>query len=197
MKGYTSIAAIQNYLLTDITANFQPQVVKWIEQIEKYIDNQTGRNFLADSTDSVKCYDGDGTSELHIDDCISISKIEICNTEGEVIEDDLVAGEDYFLEPANDLPKTHIRLYGHIFTKGIQNIKITAKWGYSAAVPDDIVFAATVLVSNIINYSNTSDGEVQSITMGKVTMSFRDPAKRDDYNKVDDILDSYVKMDEF
>ena len=49
MKGYTSIANIQNYLLTNIDLAFQPKVEKWIESIEAYIDNQTGRNFIADT----------------------------------------------------------------------------------------------------------------------------------------------------
>jgi len=195
MKGYTSIANIQNYLLTNIDLAFQPKVEKWIESIEAYIDNQTCRNFIADTVATEKSYDGNGLHELLIDDCISITSLEIKTTDGDVILDDLVEGTDYFLEPSNELPKQSIRLYGYIFNRGIQNVKVTAKWGYSADVPADIEHSATVLVSNIIDFSNQSDGEIQTLNVGSYSVSFADPDKRDDFEKVPEILDMYKKYD--
>jgi hypothetical protein len=194
-KGYTTIGQIQNYLLTDIDLAFQTQVNDWIAQVEKYIDQKTGRNFVADATDSIRSYDGNGISELLIDDCVSITKIEIRSTDGEVLEDDLVAGTDYFLEPSNETPKNQIRLYGYIFSKGIQNIKITGKWGFSSTVPADIMTAATVLVANIINFSNQSDGEIQSMAVGRYTVSFKDKKQIEDFEQVEEILDSYKKYE--
>jgi hypothetical protein len=195
MKGYTTIAQIQNYLLTDVDLAFQPQVESWIDQIENYIDQQTDRNFVADTVASIKSYDGNGLDEIAIDDCVSVTKVEVYDTEGNVVLDTLVAGTDYFLLPNNELPKQSIKLYGYRFTKGIQNIKVTAKWGYSVAVPSSIMFAATVLVANIINFSNQSDGEIQSLSVGSYNVSFKDQAKRDDFERVPDILDSYKKYD--
>jgi hypothetical protein len=52
-----------------------------------------------------------------------------------------------------------------------------------------------VLLSNIINFSNTTEGELQSLTAGKVTMSFKQQDKIDDYGKVEKILESYKKYD--
>jgi hypothetical protein len=195
MKGYTSIANIQNYLLTNIDLAFQPKVEKWIESVEAYIDNQTGRNFVADTVASIRSYDGNGLQELLIDDCIEITKLEIKTTDGDVILDDLVAGTDYFLEPSNELPKQSIRLYGYRFNKGIQNIKVTAKWGYSEEAPADIEHSATVLAANIIDFSNQSDGEIQTLNVGSYSVSFRDPAKRDDFERVPEVLDAYKKYD--
>jgi hypothetical protein len=195
MKGYTNIAQIQNYLLTNIDLVFQPQVLSWIGQVEDYIDQQTGRNFIADTVDSIKSYNGNGKNVLIIDDCISITKIEIYDTEGNLIEGALVANTDYFLEPANELPKQEIRLYGYRFQKGIQNIKITGKWGYSVAVPNSIMHAATILVANIINFSNQSEGEIQTLNVGSYSVSFKDQSKRDDFERVPEILDSFKKYE--
>ncbi len=194
-KEYTSRQEVENYLLITIDPSFYDQVETWIGEVEDYIDQQTGRNFKADSVDSAKNYDGDGSNELLIDDCISVSGITIKSTDGTVLYDDLVAGEDYFLEPSNELPKNSIRLYGYKFARGIQNIEVEAKWGYSAIVPPNIKFAATVLLANIINYSNTSERELQSLTAGKVSMTFRQKDKIDDYQKVEEILDSYKKYE--
>jgi len=194
-KEYTSRQAAENYLLITVDPSFYEQVDIWIGEIEDYIDLLTGRNFKADTVDSMKKYDGDGSSEIIIDDCISVSSIIIKSTDGSIIYDDLVAGEDYFLEPANDSPKNSIRLYGYKFARGIQNIEVTAKWGYSATVPANIQFSAMVLLSNIINYSNTSEGELQSLTAGKVSLSFKQKDKIDDYEKVEEILDSYKKYE--
>lgn len=193
MKNYTSITAVQNYLLTNIDLAFHSQVNSWMEEVEEYIDNETERNFLADTVATEKSYDGNGCSELLIDDCVEITKLEIKTTEGDIIIDDLVLGTDYFLEPANDLPKTSIILYGYIFSRGIQNIKVTAKWGYSVAVPKSIQFVAMVLLANIINFSNQSEGELQSVNIGSCSFSYKDTSKRDDFNKVAEILDSYKK----
>ena len=192
-KGYTDKGNIQNYLLTLIDNSFNNQVDDWICSVEDYIDQQTGRNFIAATVATVKLYDGDGSNEILIDDCVSVTDLEILTTEGEVVLDTLVQGEDYFLEPANDTPKQSIRLYGYKFTKGIQNIKVTAKWGYSTAVPADIKFAATVLVSNIINFSNQSEGEINNMSIGSYSVSFKDQAKRDDFDRVQEILNNYVR----
>jgi hypothetical protein len=195
MKGYTTIQQIQNYLLLDIALLFQSQVEEWISQVEDYIDQKTGRNFVADTVASIKSYNGNGSNELIIDDCVDVTKIEIYDTDGNLLEGSLVAGTDYFLEPANDTPKQSIRLYGHIFSRGIQNIKVTAKWGYSVEAPKSIVNAATILVSNIINFSNQSDGEIQSLSVGSYNVSFKDQSKRDDFERVPEILDSFIKYD--
>ena len=58
MKGYTSKTAIENYLLESIDSSFNTQIENWIESIEKYIDNYTGRNFKADTEASERKFDG-------------------------------------------------------------------------------------------------------------------------------------------
>ena len=77
MKGYTSRQQIENYLLITVDPSFYTQINSWIEQIETYIDKTTGRNFIADTVASAKLYDGDGTSELLIDDCVDVTEVKI------------------------------------------------------------------------------------------------------------------------
>lgn len=192
-KAYTTRQAVENYLLITIDPSFYAQVETWIGEVEAQIDQETEQNFKADAVDSIRKYSGDGSNVLLIDDCVSVSYVVIKSTDGSVVYDDLVAGEDYFLEPDNETPKDKITLYGYRFSRGIQNIEVTAKWGSSVDVPANIQFAAMVLLSNIINGSFTSEGELQSLTAGKVTMTFKQQEKIDDYGKVEKILESYKR----
>lgn len=185
-KGYTTRQQIENYLLITIDSSFYAQIDDWIAQAEKYIDNETARNFIADSVASAKLYDGNGSSSLLIDDAVSISEVKI--------DDDVIPTDEYYLYPANETPKNEIFLEGSRFYRGNQNISISGKWGFSSAVPEDITFAATVIVANIINFSNQSEGEVQSMAIGRYTVSFKDKEKIDDFNKVGDILAGYKKF---
>jgi hypothetical protein len=189
MKGYTSRQEIENYLLITIDPTFYNQVNTWIGQIEKYIDKITGRNFVAEDEsggDTERIYDGDGSGKLLIDDCVSVSKVT-------VDDEELVEGEDYYVYPANGTPKRTIESDYAIFTKGRQNVKIEAKWGYSVDVPEDIALVATVLVSGIINFSNQSEGEVQSKTIGNYSVSYKTEKQWVDFDRVPEILKYYKK----
>jgi hypothetical protein len=162
-KGYTTRQAVENYLLITIDASFYTQITTWLEQIEKYIDTVTGRNFVADTVASIKKYDGDGSNKLLIDDCIAVTKVEVDDEELDSETDDPDFPE-YYTYPANSLPITRLESDSGVFVPGRKIVEVTAKWGYSAAAPADIAFAATVLLAGIINYSNDSEGEVKSMT---------------------------------
>jgi len=186
MKGYCTKEDIENYLLTEIDATMDAQVEAWIEAMENYIDKETGRNFKADTTATEKLYDGDGDRNIFIDDCVEIAKVEIDDTE--------VEEGDYFAYPANGTPKTEIAMEYQRFTRGRQNVAITAKWGYSAAVPEDIKFACTVLVAGIINNAADTGGEVKSITMGEYKVDFKDGKQSNDFESIKNILAKYQRM---
>ena len=189
MKGYTSRQQIENYLLITVDPSFYTQINSWIEQIETYIDKTTGRNFIADTVASAKLYDGDGTSELLIDDCVDVTEVKID-------DDVLVEGtdEDYLVYPANDLPKTKIKLLNDIFSHyNRQTISITGKWGYSVAVPTDITMVATVLVAGMVNYSLNAEGEIKSRSIGTYSVTFKDEKQWQDFDRVQKVLDYYKK----
>lgn len=182
MKGYTNKTSIENYLLVSIDESFDDQIEAWIGSVEKIIDKMTGRNFIADEEASERVYDGDNTGILLIDDAIEITKVEVDGTE---------VTDDCYIYPANTLPKGKIRLSNGVFNRGMQNISVEAKWGYSEDVPDDIAFAATVMVAGIVNNSR-GDGEVSSERIGNYQVSYSEGGI-DDLKQSMDILNSYKK----
>ncbi len=199
-RGYTTITQIENYLLIDILASFEAQVSEWIAMVEKIIENQTKRIFIADTVASTKKYEiqyikkiaiGSYISEpidLIVDDCVEVTELKI---DDEVIDSDL-----YLFYPINELPITRIKLTedsGFRFTKGEQNIEVTAKWGFSVACPADIAFATTVLVAGIINFSGSMEGEVKSETIGSYSVTYKDDKDWQDFNRAKEILQAYTK----
>ena len=201
-KGYTTRQQIENYLLITIDSSFHSQVDSWIEQIEKYIDQVTGRNFVADSVATERLYDGNNANILPIDDCVSITKVEQGDGSMSSVSsqwDELIKDEDYMEYPANHtadgLPISELRTLGFVFYRGFQNVKIKAKWGYSVTVPLDIMTIATVLVSGIINYSFSAEGEVKSMSIGRYTVTYKDEKQWQDFDRVKGILEYYKKYD--
>jgi uncharacterized protein (DUF1697 family) len=185
-KGYTTKQALQNYTLQEISSTFAGQIDAWIESVEKYIDQVTGRNFKADTEAGERVYDGNGEREMAIDDCIAIDKVEI--------NDEEVAEEDYLLYPANSEVKNRLRLKNRaIISKGEQNVTITANWGYSAEVPADITLAATILLAGITAYSDNTKGKVRSETIGRYSVTYTTEQGWQDFERVKGILNFYKK----
>jgi len=198
---YTDQTAIENYLLIDIDTSFDTQVTEWIEQITKYIELYTGRVFIADTeattkiyqivlneTDDIGKYTG-SVVDLQIDDAVDVTAL--------VIDDDTIDTDDYLLYPANAECKTRIKLTdasGLVFTKGEQNIDVTAKWGYSVSCPSDIAFACLVLTAGVVSSSMSSEGDVKSVAMGAYNLTFKDSKAVDDYQRAIRILDSYKRI---
>jgi archaellum component FlaF (FlaF/FlaG flagellin family) len=194
-KGYTTRQDIQNYLLIDIDQSFYAQVDDWIAEIEAYINQQTGRNFVADSVASSRYYDGNNSNSLLIDDAVEITELNIGGSVMNKDSDPVLADGDYVLYPFNQLPITKICLRGSVFPASpMQCIKITAKWGFSAAVPADIKQIATVLVAGIINYSWKAEGEIKQETVGTYSVTYKDKKEWQDFDLTNEILQKYIKM---
>ena len=188
-KGYTTITQIENYTLHTIEDHFKPQVEDWIAKMEKYIEKQTCRVFIADSVASEKIFDGNGKVNLFIDECVEVSKLTIGNT--------VISTNDYLFYPTNALPKTRIKLKDDsalYFTKDEQNIKVEAKWGYSIACPLDIGFATMILVVGIINFAGEMEGEEQSKSIGTFSITYKDQKSWQDFSRVAGILQQYKKI---
>lgn len=177
-KGYTTKEKIENFILQEIDDTFNTQIDEWIAAVERIIDNITGRNFKADSSASARVFDGDGTSELIVDECVEVTVVEVGNDGvGSSFSTIPSTGSDrYFTYPANHTSKqmaiNKIALSARVFPCGMQNNRITAKWGYSATPPDDIVFAATVFVAGICNQQILGGSEIKSETIGNYSVSY-------------------------
>lgn len=202
-KGYTTEEILENYILNDIDATFSDQIDSWIAGIEKFIDGYTGRNFIADESATARKYDGDDTNELLIDDAVEITKVEVGNDGYGGSFDELSAGgaDGYFLYPENysvrGLPVRKIVLNSRRWPAGAQNNQITAKWGFSATVPADIQFAATVFVAGVLNQHRQGGDEIKSEKIGNYTVTYNTDKGQNsfgDFSKAKEILDRYRKL---
>lgn len=193
MKGYTSRTEIENYLLTDIDVSFHAQTDRWIEDIEAYIENITGRVFIADSTATARKYDGDNTSVLLIDDCVEVVEVFTGDDDDPLSYGESGVDDDFLVYPANILPKTRLKRVDGSWGRGNQNIEVSAKWGYSVAAPFDIRHAATVLVAGIINFGNQAEGEIQSMSIGRYNVTYKDNKQWEDFEKLKDVFNHYKK----
>jgi hypothetical protein len=163
----------------------------------------TGRNFVADASATARLYDGDGTEELLIDDCIAVTEVAVGNDSyGSGFSAVASSGADrYFTYPANhavlEVPITKIKLNARCFACGSQNNKITAKWGYSEEAPSDIRFAATVFVAGILNQNRQGGDQVKSEHIGNYTVTYNTDQGADswsDFQKALDIVKRYAKI---
>jgi len=188
-KGYTSKQALENYTLQTIDASFDTQIESWIEAIEKFIEKYTDRVFIADTEASEKTYDGEGNSEQKFDDFIAVTKVELGEDTKTEVESD-----DYRVYPNNVERKNKIQLKENYFTKGYQNVTITAKWGYSVECPADIVLAATILLAGVVNYSNDAKGKVRSESIGRYTVAYETDKGWQDFKRTMMILNSYKRF---
>lgn len=182
----TTLQKIKDYLLTDIDPAFESAVEGYIDAVTAYIERFTGRTFSADASASPRVYDGTDSAELFIDDAVEITEVKIGDT---VLDED-----DYRLYPTNRFPKTRIILPYKKFYEGAQNITVTAKWGYGADVPEDISFAATVMVAGIINASNSHESEIQSETIGRYQVTYKTKQQEHDFSEAQKILKLYRRL---
>lgn len=201
VKGYTTIENIENYLLITIDASFQTQVgTTWLETVENIIDKTTGRNFIADSSNSEKTYEINKIREVSIAGTIpSVRDLitdEFVSFHQLTLDTNIIASSKLLIYPMNTTPKNRIRTTdagGVVFTKGEQNIVVSAKWGYSVAVPSDIQWVATVLLAGIITESWTSEGEVSSVTLGRYTLTYKTKQQLRDFKTATEILKVYTR----
>lgn len=185
-KGYCTIVQIQNYLLHTIKVAFQPQVSEWIAQMEKFVEKETGRVFIAASSATERKYDGDGKIQLFLDESVEVSKLTIDST--------LIGASDYLFYPTNELPITRIKLKddaGLFFIGGEQNIKVEAKWGHSVVCPPDISFATMILVVGIINFSGEMSGEIKQERIGDYSVTYKEKKDWQDFERAKGILQKY------
>lgn len=201
-KGYTDKTSVEGYMLQNINESYDSQLDEIIEGIENVVDNETGgRNFIADSTASARVYDGDDTNELLIEDAVEITKVEVGEDDyGGSFSEVASSGADrYFKEPSNNsakgVPITKITLLARVFPSGIQNNRITAKWGYSTAVPADIKFATTVLVAGVLNQLRGGGQNVLSEKIGNYAVSYNADSEDSlaDFKRAKSILEKYKR----
>ena len=197
-RQYTTEEKIEAYLggiaiTTGGAANYILAAQKLIEQL-------TNRVFKAESTASIRLFDGNDKQYLDIDDCVEVTKVEVGNDGwGDSFTEILSTGINrYYTLPNNNLsdevPIRRIGLRSRLFIIGNANHRITAKWGYSASVPDDISFAATVIAAGMY-YQNRGGktGPVKSERIGEYQVTYADQGGVNDLKLATEILQGYKK----
>jgi hypothetical protein len=190
--NYTTEEHVENYALTDIDAGFSTTLTAWISAMSKMMDRRANRT-LATGTSSVRKYDGNGETEMLIDECCNITAIT-------------VDGVDVFGKalqyPANASNQYKLSFDQDTFSKGRQNVIVTGKFAMNsvsadtavAEVPDDIRFICTVLVAGIVNNSNNQNDAVKSEKIGNFSVTYNDPNQRKDFMMVKRMLEGYRRI---
>lgn len=188
-KEYTTIEAIENYLLITIDEAFQGQVTDWIKAMSSQIDLMCNRSIAPAFTDSdvaieeTFLYDGDGSDIIIISDCCDISEVTVDNDVRE-----------FYKYPANKPYASRIKLDGYKFTTGIQNVAVTGIQAMNTTVPEDIKFACTVLVAGIINNQKKLDKIGTTEKIGAYSITYRDDAQRADFETAKKTLSGYRRI---
>lgn len=168
--AYTDKGTIQKYLTVDIDTSFDTQITSWIASVKAWIDRYTGKTFEAAS--STKYYDTDGCSEIIIDSFVGSPTVEILNSDGTTFESLTEgAGDDYVTYPLNTTEKNSIVLVSSKFPHGKRRLKVTATFGFSTTVPDDIKLIATKLLGFILA-KGIDGGKLSQSQLGDQSVTF-------------------------
>lgn len=181
---YTTKENIEAYLLLTIDPDFDTQIDKWIGSATEYVRNITNREWLA-GEETTRYYDGSGSQQMLIDDFIDATDVKV----GEDWNENMVTIE-YVVAPYNRVNKNTIIYKDDYFPCGLQNVAVTAKFGYSEEVPSDIEFATTVIASAIVLAQTNQDGEVASEQIGNYRVTYKDDKHKDDFVQAMSILDT-------
>lgn len=213
MRQYTDTTSVELFLSDataagsfDIHNSFSVQISVWIDQMSKFIEEETGHQFIADTTASVKLYEMEYEDAnevgrysvvpkyLNIDEAVDVTKLEV---KGGIDDDFVTVDIRYWLKyPANKVPYVRLFIDSKATTQfkiGQQNIKVTGKWGYSVACPEDIKFAATVLVAGVLQYSHRHQGQQSSLTMGRYQVAYKNERQLGSFEQAKQILARYKK----
>jgi hypothetical protein len=191
--NYTTIEAVEKYTGISIDAGDEPSVEEYIGGISRFFDRIADRKLVADEEESgeetpdYRVYDGDGSPWLAIDDCVEIVSVEI----GGDFATALAAVTDASAYPAIAPHRKLYRAAG--FPCGIQNVRIAARWGYREDLPEDLKFAATVIVGGVLFAKQPGVQGKKSESIGNYSVTYSDDKGIADYERALAILEGYKR----
>lgn len=159
---YTTQRRIEDYLGRELTESESGMFSLVLGAVESYINKYTGRDY--NTVTGEKYYDvmpdeiiKQNTREIFIDECQSISKVEIIDSEGDVT-DEITS---FVLYPLNSTIKSSIYFPDNYLTSGRKKLKLTGVWGYSD-IPTQIQYVATALIAKLyLNPLNLSQESIE------------------------------------
>jgi hypothetical protein len=198
MKPYTSQADLATFLggitITSTDADLA------INAATQLVEQITNRVFIADTEATPRYFDGSGSSIQIIDDCIEIETVEAgldeYGTSYETIPSTGISR--YMTLPANansrGVPFTSIQLRNEYWIRGVQNQKITARWGFSESAPQLIVQATTIIAAGMYMYNRGgASGQVTSEKIGNYAVSYGSDSEWRAYANAKKILQGYMR----
>lgn len=160
MADYCTVSDVKSVipespLSTSTDADIDAAIGYFITAASRLIDRYIGQAanyFYPSSDDTVRYYDGVGNdSDIMIDDCASITKVEVAESGGMSSSDytEWVLDADYLLLPydyaAKSLPVHGLRIYPgggkSGWTTYKKAVKVTGKFGYSLTPPAEVKHA--------------------------------------------------------
>lgn len=186
---YTTVEAVENYTRETISEAMEAQVEAWIAAVSNMLDNMANRKLVADTIGSgedefeVKYFDAKGNGNVFIDDCQEIDEVET----GDPQTDVYAAFTDYYAYPKL---APFRRLVGS-FPAGLQSVKVSARWGFFNELPEDIKFAATVIVSGIYLNHTSGNASVKSEKIGNYAVTYADDEGFNDFERAKGVVENY------
>jgi len=165
--AYTDKSTIQKYLTVDIDSSFDAQITSWISAVKTWIDRYTGKTFEASSSD--RYYDSLGGCEIFVDSFVGVPTLVSLNEDGSTYQ--TFSSGDFITYPLNSDEKNKIVLLSNNFPRGNKRVKVTASFGYSTSVPEDIKVIATKLIGSILA-KGIDGGKLSSSQLGDQQVNF-------------------------
>jgi len=192
--AYTDKNQIEKYLGTTFPSSLNSQLVNWITAVTGWIENYVGFSFEND-TASDRYFDGSGSRELLVDKYHTLVSIIILDINGS--NDITLDTNDIVQYPLNATPKDRIYIEGSgsviKFPSYRNAVKINAKWGWSATVPQEIQLATTRLMAHLLQ-KRLSGGAVSQESLGDYSVSFHKIEESAELLGVTNILDQYRNL---
>jgi len=198
IKEYTTEAKLETFLGIAIASGEADDAINGAVDI---IDVWTDRNFIADTNASLRRYSGNDRENLLIDECVEITAVAM----GQDLYGDStlalsasVSGGYYpiprdFATRLKPIKELHLR--GRVWTKGIENHSVTAKWGYSTSVPQAIATAATILAAGLYNFYRSGGGAlIKSEKIGNYAVTYESPKDWTALEQAKSFMDQYKRM---
>jgi hypothetical protein len=181
-NAYTTKAAVQNYLMTNIDAAFDTQMTTWIAAMSDFIDQQAGYPVYT-ATPSTRTYDGSSLAELLISPVNTITEVAL----------DGVAITPLQL-PYNEDTKTALIYRDNYFPADYANVTVTGRHCLKKTLPEDIRLACTILVAGIVNQSNNQTEGVKSEKIGEYQVTYASEEEQKQYKWAMDVIKSYRRI---
>lgn len=156
MTAYLTTAELMDEMPdTDWSGKYEPLLEGLILRASRLIDRITGREegaYMVEEA-TVRYFDGSGCGFQWVDEMAEAPTTVAVSETGSVTSYTSWASSDYMLWPYNAAaqgrPYTRIDVDqlngGHaLFYRFPKSVKVTAKWGYSTAVPEDVQQAVIV-----------------------------------------------------